>query len=162
MIPENVNAVLREHGLTALEFESGTTQTSVQAAHQIGVEVGQIAKSMLVRGKNGKYYLIVCAGDARLSNKKMKSVLGVKTRMATQQETREVTGFNPGGVCPFGLGSVEIFIDRGLAQYDVIYPAAGTDGSGVATNFAQLCEICDGRPCDVCVQPAPHAQGLNR
>lgn len=150
MIPVNVQVVLDQHGLTAMEFEPGTTPTSVQAAHAIGVQVGQIAKSILLKGKNSKYYLIVCAGDLRVNNQKLKSLLGTKTRMATPAETELVTGFRPGGVCPFALDNVEIFVDKQLADYDVIYPAAGTDGSGVPTNYAQLCEICGGRPCDVC------------
>ena len=151
MIPKKVQTVLEQYGLEALVFEPGTTPTSVQAAAKIGVEVGQIAKSILLKGKNNRYYLIVCAGDSRISNSKLKSALGVKTSMATAEETEVVTGLKPGGICPFGLDSVEILIDETLSRYDVIYPAAGTDGSGVATDYAQLCEICDGHPCDVCV-----------
>ena len=151
MIPEKVQTVLEKHGLSALEFEPSTTPTSEKAAEKIGVAVGQIAKSILVKGKNETYFLIVCAGDARISNQKLKSVLNVKTRMAKPEETEQVTGFKPGGVCPFGLENIEIFIDKTLSHYDVIYPAAGTDASGVALTYEQLCEITGGLPCDVCL-----------
>ena len=151
MIPEKVQVILKKYGLYALEFEPGTTPTSDKAAEKIGVVVGQIAKSLLVKGKNETYFLIVCPGDARISNQKLKSVLNVKTRMANHEETERITGFKPGGVCPFGLDNVEIFIEKTLAQYELIYPAAGTDGSGVAMTYAQLCEITGGQPCDVCV-----------
>ena len=151
MIPTKVQKILEKHGLTALEFEPGSTPTSEKAAEKIGVEVGQIAKSLLVKGKNETYFLVVCAGDARISNQKLKSVLNVKTRMANHEETERVTGFKPGGVCPFGLDDVDIFIDKKLSRYDVIYPAAGTDASGVAMTYDQLCEITGGKTCDVCV-----------
>ena len=151
MIPEKVQAILQEHGLTALEFERGATPTSEKAAEKIGVEVGQIAKSLLVKGKNETFFLVVCSGDARISNKKLKSELSIKTRMANHEETERITGFKPDGVCPFGLDNVEISIDKTLAQYELIYPAAGTDGSGVAMTYEQLCEISGGKPCDVCL-----------
>ena len=150
MVPAKVQTILDQHGLEALEFEPGSTPTSEMAAHKIGVEVGQIAKSMLLKGKNQVFYLVVCRGDKRISNKKLKSLLGVKARMATGEETETVTGFKPGGVCPFGLTGVDIFIDRGLAQYDLIYPAAGNDASGVPMTFTQLCEITGGQPDDIC------------
>ena len=150
MVPVKVQAILDQHGLEVLEFEPGSTPTSVQAAEKIGVEVGQIAKSMLLKGKNQVYYLIVCRGDKRISNRKLKSVLGVKARMATGEETETVTGFKPGGVCPFGLTGIGIFIDQGLSQYDLIYPAAGNDASGVPMTFGQLCAISGGQPEDIC------------
>lgn len=150
MIPDRVQSVLDRHGLTALEFEPGTTPTSVMAAEQLGVAVGQIAKSILLKGRDGRFYLIVCAGDARISNRKLKQALGVKARMADLEETERVTGFRPGGVCPFGLSGVDVFVDRGLAEYDTVYPAAGTDASGVPMTYDQLCEISGGAPCDVC------------
>ena len=151
MIPEKVKAILNKNGLNALEFEPGTTPKSEKAAEKIGVTVGQIAKSLLVKGKNEAYFLVVCAGDGRISNQKLKSVLNVKTRMANYEETERVTGFRPGGVCPFGLDNVDILIDKTLSQYELIYPSAGTDGSGVAMTYDQLCEITGGKPCDVCV-----------
>jgi len=150
MIPSHVRLLLEQNGLTALEFESGSTPTSEMAAKKIGVEVGQIAKSILVKGKNAVYYLIVCAGDVRISNKKLKARLGVSARMANHEETYLVTGFRPGGVCPFGLDDIDILIDESLRRYDVVYPAAGTDGSGVPIDFEGLCRISGGQPCDVC------------
>ena len=53
MIPEKVRAILDAHGLSAREFAPGSTATSVLAAQQLGVTVGQIAKSLLFIGKDG-------------------------------------------------------------------------------------------------------------
>mgnify|MGYP006299388357 CR=1 FL=1 len=144
MIPEKVQSILRAHGLEALEFEAGSTPTAVSAAERIGVEVAQIAKSILLKGKNDRYFMVVMPGDRKLNNAKLKDALGVKTRMATAEETEEVTGFRPGGVCPFGTESVPIFIDEALSQYDIVYPAAGNDASGVPMSFDELVEISGG------------------
>ncbi|HET6451184.1 MAG TPA: YbaK/EbsC family protein [Spirochaetia bacterium] len=145
MIPEKVRSVLDANGLKAAEFAPGSTATSVLAAQQLGVTVGQIAKSLLFVGKDGRYFMVVCPGDKRLSNGKLKAVTGVKSRMASAEEALQVTGFGPGGVCPFGVDSrVSLFIDQSLSQYSTIYPAAGTDSSGVPMTFAQLVAITGG------------------
>ncbi|WP_428624051.1 YbaK/EbsC family protein [Sedimenticola sp.] len=149
MIPDRVKAILKTHGLTALEFEPGSTPTSELAAARIGVAVGQIAKSMLFKGKNGNFYLAVCPGDRRVCSKKMKSETGTKVRMARGEETETITGFRPGGVCPFGVEGVELLIDIGLADYPLIYPAAGNDASGVPVTFDHLKQITGGRVVDV-------------
>lgn len=149
MIPEKVRAVLEIHHLHPLEFEPGSTPTAELAAERIGIRVGQIAKSILLTGKDGRPRMIVLAGDRRLSSSKVKKLLGVKARMATAEETLAATGFPSGGVCPFGVSGMEIFVDQSLRAYDVIYPAAGTDASGVAMTFDQLAAITGARPCSV-------------
>lgn len=151
MIPENVKSILIQHGLEALEFEAGSTPTSEMAAAKIGCEVGQIAKSMLFKGKDGLFRLIVCAGDKRVDNKKLKATLGVKARFATAEETESETGFRPGGVCPFGISRLPIFIDCSLSRFDTIYPAAGNDASGVPISFSALKALVNARNCDVMI-----------
>ena len=149
MIPTTVKTILDANNLAALEFEHGSTPTSVLAAQKIGCKVGQIAKSILMKTKTNNFYLIVCAGDLRIENKKLKNLIGLKTRMATAEETEQQTGFKPGAVCPFGLIGIEIYLDQSLKQYDTIYPAAGTDSSGVPVTYGKLLSIVDGTECDV-------------
>lgn len=150
MIPERVIEVLDKHGLTALEFEPGSTPTSESAAARIGVQVGQIAKSILLCGKDKQFRLAIMPGDRKISSAKFKKISGVKHRMASEQETLEQTGFRVGGVCPFGLeGIITIYLDAGLKEYDLIYPAAGTDASGVPIRFQQLVEITRGQVCSL-------------
>ncbi|MFH1834314.1 MAG: YbaK/EbsC family protein, partial [bacterium] len=113
--------------------------------------VGNIAKSLLFVAKDGRCFMLVCPGDRRVSNAKLKAALGAKTRMANAEETRAATGFLPGGVCPFGLDAlqgVEVLLDRRLQDFATIYPAAGTDSSGVPMSFEQLQRITGGRLCD--------------
>jgi prolyl-tRNA editing enzyme YbaK/EbsC (Cys-tRNA(Pro) deacylase) len=152
MIPDKVRRVLEAHGLEAIEFEEGSTSTARAAADKLGVTVGQIAKSLLFLGKNGTFYLVLCAGDRRVSSSKLKSVIGVKSRMANADEAYRATGFRPGGVCPFGLSGIDIFIDDSLSRYDTVYPAAGNSASGVPMTFDQLMYITGGRQCS-CTEP---------
>lgn len=149
MIPEKVRSVLDAHQLTALEFEPGSTPTAQMAADRIGVSVGQIAKSILLKGKDDRYFLVVCAGDRKIASGKMKRLTGVKCSMATGDDTLRVTGYSPGGVTPFGVEGVEIFLDESLLAWDTVYPAAGTDATGVPVTFKILQEITGAETVDV-------------
>jgi prolyl-tRNA editing enzyme YbaK/EbsC (Cys-tRNA(Pro) deacylase) len=66
VIPEKVRTVLAAKGLTAIEFVPGSTATSVLAAQQLCVKVGQIAKSLLFVGKDGRFFMVVSPGDRRI------------------------------------------------------------------------------------------------
>lgn len=145
-IPLKVQSFLEAHGLSALEFEPGSTPTAETAAQRIGVPVGQIAKSILFKGKDDKYRLVVVAGDKKIHSGALKRSTGAKHRMASAEETEQVTGFLPGGVCPFGLENspVAILLDVSLDAYDTVYPAAGTDATGVPLSPAYLQQITGG------------------
>jgi prolyl-tRNA editing enzyme YbaK/EbsC (Cys-tRNA(Pro) deacylase) len=149
MIPDKVKAILDANGLAALEFEEGSTPTAESAAAKIGVEVGQIAKSLLFRGASGRAAMIVCAGDKKISSGKVKRLCGEKMSMTSAEETFALTGFWPGGVCPFGVENIPIYIDESLSQWETIYPAAGTNSTGVPMTFAQLLSIAGGTACSV-------------
>ncbi|GAB1484828.1 YbaK/EbsC family protein [Treponema sp.] len=147
MIPEKVRQVLDAQGLKALEFESGSTPTVEMAAQRIGVENGQIAKSLLFRGASGRFVMVVCAGDKKISSGALKRLAGEKLSMATADETEAATGFRPGGVCPFGIQGVDIYIDESLKAWETVYPAAGNDATGVPTSYEQLLSITGGKSC---------------
>ena len=75
--------------------------------------------------------------------------------MASGEETLAATGFGPGAVCPFGIdGAISLFIDRSLSAYDTIYPAAGTDSSGVPMTFEVLVAITAGSVGDFLAEAA--------
>lgn len=145
MVPEKVRLILEAHGLQALEFEPGSTPTAELAARRLGVATARIAKSLLFKTRGGAYVLVVCPGDKRLSSAVLRRVMGDRASMTGPEETERVTGYRPGGVCPFALEGVEILLDRELGQYDTVYPAAGTDATGVPTTLDQLARITGGR-----------------
>jgi len=149
MISAKVLRILEAHGLVALEFEPGSTPTAELAARRIGVETARIAKSLLFKDKSGSFHMVVCPGDKRLSSSALKRVIGARVSMTDAEETERVTGYRPGGVCPFALEGVEILLDRELELYPTIYPAAGTDATGVPLTFSLLAEITGGRVVDL-------------
>jgi prolyl-tRNA editing enzyme YbaK/EbsC (Cys-tRNA(Pro) deacylase) len=66
--------------------------------------------------------------------------------MASVEVTKEVTGFFPGGVCPFDLVDppVAILLDVSLGEYGIVYPAADKDATGVPLSPDYLMKITGG------------------
>jgi len=157
MLAEKVLRVLKAYNLEALEFEPGSTPSSEAAAKRIGVSVGQIAKSLLFKDKTGAYHLIVCAGDSKVHSGDLKRLVKSSASMATAEETFQVTGFYPGGVCPFGVEGVSLWIDSSLRRFSTVYPAAGNDASGVPITVEKLLEITGGQECSICRIPVDEA-----
>jgi len=134
--------------LRVIEFEEDTS-TSELAARALGVEVGQIAKSLVYKSKTG-FLMIVAAGDVRLDTKLIKELAGGKVRMATPEETLEVTSHPVGGVCPFDLKTpIPIYLDESLKRFDVVYAAAGSSKSALPITYEELQRITGGIPCSV-------------
>lgn len=88
--------------LQVIEFEQ-TTRTSAEAAQAVGCEIGQIAKSLIFKGKqSGKAILIIASGANRVDEKKIRALVGEKVEKPDADFVREQTGFAIGGVPPVG------------------------------------------------------------
>jgi len=99
-----------------------STRTAAEAAAAVGVEVGQIVKSLVFVDERGPL-LCLCAGDRRVDTEK----LGDNVRQARGDEVRDVTGFAIGGVPPLGHDRpVRTVIDASLRRFETVWCAGGT------------------------------------
>lgn len=136
--------------LEVLEFPQGATETCELAAQALGVEPAQIAKTLLFIGKKGNVLVVTC-GDKKVDTKKLKEHYQDKFRFAKADEVVEITGFPPGGVCPFALKTeIPIVVDTSIARFSVVYAAAGSSGSAVPVTLDQLLTITKGEYLSVC------------
>lgn len=141
--------------LEIILFEQSTS-TSALAAQALGVEVGQIAKTLVFKGKEKEdgevpSVIVVTSGDVKVDSKKLKELAGFKPKFADGDEALAITGYPPGGVCPFGLPlKIPVFIDVSMSRFPVVYAAAGTANSAVPVTVEQLLAATGGRLCDVC------------
>ena len=106
-------------------YEEGT-RTSQDAADQLGCEVAHIAKSIVFEGEEGAIVVITSGANHVDRKKKLKRLLGYKPSMTDAKYILEHTGYEPGGVPPFGhTHPCTVFMDEDLLQYDVVWGAAG-------------------------------------
>jgi len=120
----------RERGLAVevREFPEGT-RTAQDAAAAVGVEVGQIVKSLAFE-VDGEIVLALVSGSNRLDESELALAAGAPTgtvRRANPDAVRAATGFSIGGVPPFGHAtSLRTFVDADLLGYEQVWAAAGT------------------------------------
>ena len=107
-------------------FPEGT-KTAADAAAAIGVDVGQIVKS-LIFSVDGEVVVAYVSGANKLDEKKLAAAAGgTKCARVDADAVREATGFPIGGVPPFGhTKQLQVFIDPDLLQYGEVWAAAGT------------------------------------
>lgn len=122
-----VRAYAQERGvrLETQRFPAGT-RTAGDAARAIGVDVGQIVKSLVFRAGDVTL-LVLCSGASRVDEAKLAAAVGVgAVRRATANEAKEATGYAIGGVPPFAHATpCRVLCDRGLTAFDVVWAAAG-------------------------------------
>ncbi|EMS1061925.1 YbaK/EbsC family protein [Providencia stuartii] len=148
---ESVRRFMAQHApdIDIIETD-GVTATVEQAAIVHNVEPNQIAKTLSLKVKN-EVVLVVCAGEARLDNQKVKQALGSKARMLRADEVVELTSHPVGGVCPFGLPSeLPVYCDISLQQYSEVLPAAGSVNSALRISPQRILELTKGAWIDIC------------
>lgn len=151
--PEDVTAALRRLGASGeVHHFDDHTSTSRDAARVLGIELGQIAKSLCFLG-NGEPFLVVTSGDTKVLEARIAKALEIgrkKIKIAKPDQCVEIFGYLPGGVPPVGLRdeSIPIYVDRTLDRYEVVWAAGGSPHDNFPTSFEELLEITKGRPVD--------------
>ena len=125
---ERVAVVLREAGVDArLEEFSDGTATAAAAAAALGCEVDQIVKS-LVFICDGRPVLALVPGDRRADPDKVAAAASARyARVASLEEVRAATGFDPGAVAPFPASdATRVVVDRELLRHPTVWAGAGS------------------------------------
>lgn len=119
-------AAARGLAIEPRSFPDGT-KTAADAAAAIGVQLGQIVKS-LIFAVDGEVVLAYVSGANQLDEAKLAAAAGGTTCSRVDADTvRAATGFPIGGVPPFGLATeLRVFVDPDLLQWPEVWAAAGT------------------------------------
>ena len=101
-------------------------RTAQEAADGLGVQLGQIAKSVIFRRKQDDVaVLVVTSGDRRVDEKKVSALVG-KVGRADADFVKAKTGFTIGGVSPVAhLNASVTLLDQDLWRFEEIWAAAG-------------------------------------
>jgi prolyl-tRNA editing enzyme YbaK/EbsC (Cys-tRNA(Pro) deacylase) len=124
--------------------------TAQAAADALGVQVGQIANSLIFNA-DGAPLLVLTSGAHRVDTAGLAAQIGVTTlKRATPEFVREHTGQPIGGVAPLGHPSrVRTLVDTALQGYDEIWAAGGVPRAVFPTTYPELVRITSGTPAEV-------------
>ena len=118
-----------------------TARTAIDAANGLGIEVGQIASSLIFKLPSGNPLLIITSGRHRVDTELVAKNLNIaELGRADANYVKEVSGYSVGGVSPIGWTSTpEItLIDEALNDYEVVWAASGHPHAVYPTSYAEL------------------------
>lgn len=140
-----VSALLKELGCSGeVRILSDSARTALDAANALGIEVGQVASSIVFKLPSGNPLLVITSGRHRVDTELVAKNLGVqKLHRADADFVKNASGFSIGGVSPVGwVNQPEItLLDQALNDYDVAWAAAGHPHSVYPTSFSELARV---------------------
>lgn len=146
---KRVIAALAEHRCTGqIKVLSDSARTAAEAASALGIEVGQIASSLIFKLPDDSPLLVITSGRHRVDTDLVAQNLGIEKLGRVEADyVKEQSGFSIGGVAPIGwLSPAMILIDQALNDYEVVWAAAGHPHAVYPTSFAELLAITSANP----------------
>ncbi len=137
-------------------------RTAQQAADVLGVELGQIAKSIIFRrNSDDAAVLVITSGDRRVDEHRVAALVctqGGGLGRADADFVKSRTGFSIGGVAPLAHREPCVtLIDRALFRFDAIWAAAGHPHAVFRLSPADLERLTGAPVADVVVVQAAAA-----
>jgi Cys-tRNA(Pro) deacylase len=104
--PEGKDRVLRDaaaRGVAVRIVERPVAQSLHEAAELMGIEPGDIVKTLVVKRHDGDYLFALIPGGRRISWAKLRPLVGVnKLSLPDASLALEATGYGRGTITPFG------------------------------------------------------------
>ena len=122
---------------------SDSARSAAEAATALGVEVGQIASSILFKLSDNSPLLVITSGRHRVNTELVAKSLNISELGRVDADyVKDRSGFSIGGVAPIGwLNPATIIIDEALNDYEVVWAAAGHPHAVFPTTYSELAEI---------------------
>jgi len=139
---KRVNDALKINGISGqIEVLSESARSAAEAASALGIEVGQIASSIIFKLPNGSPLLVITSGRHRVDTELVAKELLVDNLARVDADyVKELSGFSIGGVAPLGWikPPAITLIDLALNDYEVIWAAAGHPHAVFPTTYKEL------------------------
>jgi prolyl-tRNA editing enzyme YbaK/EbsC (Cys-tRNA(Pro) deacylase) len=134
--PESVNR---------LRVLPDAVRTAAAAAEALGVQVGQIANSLVFEAE-GAPLLVLASGAHRVDTDQLAARLGMTAiQRADARYVRRATGQVIGGVAPVGHPTrLRTVVDTALASYSEVWAAGGIPHAVFPTSYRELLVVTGG------------------
>ena len=139
-----------------------SARTCEEAAAALGVQVGQIAKSVIFRRRaDDRAVLVITSGDRRVDEAKVAAAVG-PIRRADADFVKASTGFTIGGVSPVAHATPPVALfDRELLRFETVWAAAGHANGVFPAQPQDLARLADAPVVDVVVAPSTASPCVN-
>jgi prolyl-tRNA editing enzyme YbaK/EbsC (Cys-tRNA(Pro) deacylase) len=126
-----------------------SARSAAEAAAALGIEVGQIASSIIFKLLDQSPLLVITSGRHRVDTELVAKQLGEdKLDRVDADYVKEKSGFSIGGVAPIGWIKQPkiVIIDQALNDYEIVWAAAGHPHAVFPTTYNELIKCTSARP----------------
>jgi prolyl-tRNA editing enzyme YbaK/EbsC (Cys-tRNA(Pro) deacylase) len=141
---KRVAKALLDHQMAGqIKVLTDSARSAAEAASALGIEVGQIASSILFKLPDDSPLLVITSGRHRVNTELVAKNLNIaELHRVDADYVKERSGFSIGGVAPIGwLNPATIIIDEALNDYEVVWAAAGHPHAVFPTTYSELAKI---------------------
>lgn len=116
-----------------LHLHENTVRSLEQAARERNLSPSQIIRSLLFSLTHNSYVMLLVPGPDQISWQKLRRHLDVsRVTMATPEQVKDVTGYEPGAVSPYGLPRpLRILVDQRILEHEIVSVGAGIRNAGI-------------------------------
>ena len=136
-----IAAMIKNEVKGEIKVLTQTAKSAAEAAAGLGIEVGQIASSIIFKLPDGNPLLVITSGRHRVDTQLVAKELNVDELDRVDADyVKERSGFSIGGVAPIGWLNQPntTLIDEALNDYDVVWAAAGHPHAVFPTTYQEL------------------------
>lgn len=125
---------------------------AAHVAAQLGENIGQVFKTLVLHGDRSGYFVCVIPGDHEVDLKLAAKASGnKKADLIPMKELLPVTGYIRGGCSPVGMKKVfPTFIHDSCLQFEYIFISAGVRGLQIRLNPKDLIAYIGATVCPLC------------
>lgn len=136
---------LREHGIAftprpyAWQDKGGTRRS----AQELGEDEHLVIKTMVMEDDERRPFLVLMHGDREVSTRRLARILGARSvTPATEATAQKVTGYQVGGISPFGTRStLRVCVERSILGLPRILINGGRRGLLVELDPLDLARV---------------------
>lgn len=151
----SILAKLRAKGIRfrVIEHEPVITITDVERV--LKIPKGLMVKTLVFRDRdNQRFFVAALPADRKLSWRKLTRVAGVKRGdlyPVEKGQLKELTGFDLGGIPPFGYGKrFLVILDRSLLSNSTVFCSAGLPTISLEIQSQSLVRLSGGKTAFIC------------
>ncbi|WP_128331596.1 Cys-tRNA(Pro) deacylase [Apibacter sp. HY039] len=117
--------------------------SALHVANQLGQNISQIFKTLLLKGDKTIYFVCLVPGDKELNLKLAAQISGnKKCELVPMKDLFNLTGYVRGGCSPIGMKKkFPTFIDESCLNFNEIFISAGQRGLQIQLDPHNLVEI---------------------
>lgn len=148
LTPADLGRFIAAEGIAAtivpMEME---TPTVPAAAEALGVDAAQIIKTLVFLVRETPL-VVIASGDTIVDRRPIADRYGIgkkQVRLADRETALAVTGYEVGGVPPFGhVTPSAVLLDERIGAWDVVYGGGGDDRTLLRVTPAELARVTRG------------------